>query len=229
VIASAAFGIEVNSFKDPNNDFQKIATKASDFSNWKTSMKFAGYIFAPLLMKMLKIKLFDQEIESFFQEAVLEMMNHREKTGVIRHDMINLLIQARKGKLSNNNNEHKEEKINEGFATVEESQVGKSDVKTVWNDEDLAAQAFIFFFAGFDTVATTMGFLAYELMANPDVQDRLYEEIHEMEEELDGKLISYDQIQGLKLLDQCVSETLRKWPAAPVSILLRFQLKYVIF
>lgn len=63
-----------------------------------------------------------------------------------------------------------------------------------------------------------MGFLAHELMVNTDVQEKLFAEISEMEAELDGKLISYEQIQGLKYLDQCVSEVLRKWPAAPVRI-----------
>lgn len=78
-------------------------------------------------------------------------------------------------------------------------------------------RAFIFFFAGFDTVATTMGFLGYELTVNPEAQEKLYQEIMEMEAELDGKMINYEQIQGLKYMDQVVCETLRKWPAAPVS------------
>jgi cytochrome P450 family 9 len=54
-------------------------------------------------------------------------------------------------------------------------------------------------------------------MVNTEIQDKLYEEIREMEEELDGKLITYEQIQGLKYLDQCLCESMRKWPAAPVS------------
>lgn len=62
-----------------------------------------------------------------------------------------------------------------------------------------------------------MTFMAHEVMANPEVQAKLYEEVEAMEAELDGKTISYDQIQGLKYMDQVVSETLRKWPPAPVS------------
>lgn len=206
--------MEVNSFKNPDNDFKKIADTLTNFATFKSILKFAGYMAFPSLMKLLKISFFGGDVDKFFNEAVLEMMKIREEKGIVRNDMINLLIQVKKGNLKA---EAKEEKISEGFATVEESQVGKSEVKTVWSDEDLAAQAFIFFFAGFDTVSSTMGFLGYELMANPDVQDRLYEEIDEMEQELDGKLITYEQIQGLKYLDQCVSEALRKWPAAPVS------------
>lgn len=101
-------------------------------------------------MKALNISLFSKEMEIFFKEAILDTMKIREERGIVRNDMINLLMQAKKGQLTLNKKE--EEKINEGFATVEESQVGQSEVKTVWDDDDLAAQAFIFFFAGFDTV-----------------------------------------------------------------------------
>lgn len=61
-----------------------------------------------------------------------------------------------------------------------------------------------------------MGFLAHELVSNPKIQQKLYEEAREMNDNLDGKKITYEQIQQLKYLDQVVCETLRKWPAAPV-------------
>jgi cytochrome P450 family 9 len=79
-----------------------------------------------------------------------------------------------------------------------------------------STRAFIFFFAGFDTVATTMGFMSYELAANPEVQQKLFEEIQESEANLNGKTINYEQIQALKYLDQVVCETLRKWPPSSV-------------
>ena len=150
VIASCAFGIEVNSFKNPDNDFARIAAVVTDLTNFKTMMKFVGLLLFGPIMKALKVSFFPKEVETFFQEAVHETMKIREERGIIRHDMINLLMQAKKGSLSH---EQKiTEKVTEGFATVEESQMGKSEVKRVWDDDDLAAQCFIFFFAGFDTV-----------------------------------------------------------------------------
>lgn len=141
VIASSAFGIEINSFKDPNNEFQKIALKATNFGSLKMSAKFIGFLISPALMKFFKVKLFDDEIEDFFHRAIVEMMQVREEKGIIRYDMINLLMQAKKGKLSHDAKQ--EDKIKDGFATVEESQMGKSQVTRVWDDEDLAAQAFV--------------------------------------------------------------------------------------
>lgn len=150
VIASTAFGIEVNSFKNPENDFQRIAGSVTNFASLKTALVFAGYLLVPKLMHALKISFFDKEVNKFFQSAISETMRTREEKGIIRHDMINLLMQAKKGNLSHDVKE--DSKITDGFATVEESQMGKSQVKTIWDDDDLAAQCFIFFFAGFDTV-----------------------------------------------------------------------------
>lgn len=62
-----------------------------------------------------------------------------------------------------------------------------------------------------------MSFLVYELLCSSEVQQKLYKEVLEMHNELDGKKITYEQVQGMKYLDQVVCETLRKWPAAVVS------------
>ena len=149
VIASCAFGIEVNSFKDPDNDFQKIARAVTNFANLKNDFEIYWIFTIPSIMKALEVK-FGKEVETFFQEAVHDMMKYREEQGIVRNDMINLLIQAKKGNLSHDTTE--DQKVTDGFATVEESQLGKSQVKTIWDDDDLAAQCFIFFFAGFEPV-----------------------------------------------------------------------------
>lgn len=60
-----------------------------------------------------------------------------------------------------------------------------------------------------------MTFMSYELMVNVEVQRKLQKEIDEMNELVDGKKVNYEQIQGMKYMDQVVCETLRKWPPAP--------------
>lgn len=147
VIATCAFGIEVNSFENENNDFIRVAAKVANFGSFVTILKFIGYLSMPKLMNAMKIKFFDQETTDFFKEAISETMKTREKNGIIRHDMINLLIQAKKGNLTHEK-ENEKDKVADGFATVEEHQMGKTEVKRQWDDEDLAAQCFIFFFAG---------------------------------------------------------------------------------
>lgn len=141
VIATCAFGIQVDSVKNPENDFHRIASKVTDFLSAKNILKFTGYLFAPSIMKKLKVRLLDAESCKFFQNAIIDTMKVREQKEIVRNDMINLLMQAKKGQLASN-----EDKNVEGLASAN---VGQS---RIWDDEDLAAQCFIFFLAGFETV-----------------------------------------------------------------------------
>lgn len=150
IIASCAFGIEVNSFKEPENDFAKTAALVNNFTNWKTGLKILGYFMMRPIMLALKVRIIPKEVDEFFQKAVVETMNVREEKGIIRHDVINLLMQIRQGKLSH---EQEEDASVEGFATVQESHVGKSKLKRVWDDDHLAAQCMLFFIGGFETVS----------------------------------------------------------------------------
>ena len=138
MIATCAFGIEVNSFANPTNDFHRVAAKVANFGSFITTLKFVGYFTIPKVMNALKIKFFDGETTKFFQSAIEETMKYREDKGIVRKDMIHLLMEAKKGNLSYE--KEKEEKTSDGFATVEESHVGKSEVKRKWEDDDLTAQ-----------------------------------------------------------------------------------------
>ena len=77
-------------------------------------------------------------------------------------------------------------------------------------DELLTAQAFIFFFAGFETSATTMMFTLYLLAKNPECQERVRREIREMKEKHGG--IDYAAVKAMVYLDGCVNgeSSLRK-------------------
>ena len=61
-----------------------------------------------------------------------------------------------------------------------------------------------------------MCFMAHELAANPDVQERLINEVDETVEVCQEKL-TYEALLSMKYMDMVVSETLRKWPNAVVS------------
>lgn len=62
-----------------------------------------------------------------------------------------------------------------------------------------------------------MSFISHELAINEDIQQRLYEEVAETAESLDGQQITYEALQKMKYLDMVVSETLRKWPIGVMS------------
>jgi len=72
-------------------------------------------------------------------------------------------------------------------------------------DLDIAAQAFIFFFAGYETVATLLAFMAHELAENPEIQARLREEI---DNSISEEPLSYESVLRMKYLEIIVSGTI---------------------
>jgi len=68
----------------------------------------------------------------------------------------------------------------------------------------IAAQAFLFFLAGFETTSATMTFCLYELALNPDIQERVRNEIDTVLERYGGN-ITYEAISQMEYLDKVVS------------------------
>lgn len=68
----------------------------------------------------------------------------------------------------------------------------------------MCAQAILFFAAGFESISSTISFLLYELAVNPDVQERLYQEIRDNEVKNNGKF-DYTSIQNMIYMDMVVS------------------------
>lgn len=69
---------------------------------------------------------------------------------------------------------------------------------------DIAAQALIFFIAGFESVTTMMAFMASELAMNPDVQNTLRNEIDSTDKKCNGKL-TYEVLMKMKYMDMVIS------------------------
>jgi cytochrome P450 family 6 len=69
-----------------------------------------------------------------------------------------------------------------------------------FSDDDLVAQATVFFLAGFETSSTVLSFTLMELAANPDVQRKAQLEIDEALGQNDGE-ITYESLRNMKYLD----------------------------
>lgn len=150
-----------------------------------------------------------QKLSTFFKSLILDTMVERESKNIMRPDMINIIMQVRKGSLAK---EVQDEKIdsNDGFATVTEFS-SKADAKKEWSDDELVAQCLLFFLAGFETSSTLLSFLGCELALNPDIQEKLCREIDETQK------LTYEALNSMKYLDQVISECLRKWPPAMIT------------
>nr|XP_033323903.1 cytochrome P450 9e2-like [Megalopta genalis] len=186
VIASSAFGISVNTLKDRNNEFYRVGTDLSNSFNNMSILRFMLTNAYPRLCKMAGITMFSRASTNFIQKSIADTVRIREKEGIVRPDMIHLLLQAKNEQDSSN-------------ITI----------------DDIVAQAFGFFIAGFDTVSTLMSFLTLEMALNQDVQERLREETDRYLAEDNGK-ISYEALSKMEYMDMVISETQRKNTVVPI-------------
>ncbi|KAL1509785.1 hypothetical protein ABEB36_004469 [Hypothenemus hampei] len=211
VIATSAFGLKVDSLKEPNNTFYQMGKVITNISSFLITLKFLVFVVFPRIFKYFKISIIDRETTAYFHNIITETIKVREEKDIVRKDMINLLLEARKGNKTEENNT-----IETGYATVQEDsyfdKVKFKQARYLSND-DITSQALVFFFAGFDTVSTALCYGAHELAMNKDVQDRLREEIRETDKLNNGKL-TYDALLKMKYMDMVFSEILRKWPPA---------------
>ncbi|KAJ0177476.1 hypothetical protein K1T71_007485 [Dendrolimus kikuchii] len=207
VIASAGFGLQVNSLVDKDNEFYKTGQTLFNFSLSQRIYFFISAIF-PKLAKKLGFQIFPAKTYQFFRDLVSNTMEYRIKNNVERPDMIQLLLEANSGTLKSN---HENEEKNIGFATTEEVLKHHGPVRK-WTQNELASQVFLFFIAGFETSASSLAICIHELALNPHVEEKLYQEIKKFKD-IKGEL-KYDNISELKYLDCVLNEVSRKWAVA---------------
>ncbi|CAG4975742.1 unnamed protein product [Colias eurytheme] len=205
VIASTAFGLQVNSLKDKTNKFYTLGQQIFNFT-FISRILFIFTITFPHYAKKLKLAVFPRETTSFFKNIVFSTMEHREKNNIERPDMIQLLMEASKGKLK------LEDEPNQDVAEVPEYDFKPKASTRVWSQNELVSQVFIFFIAAFESSASTLSLLVHELALNKEIQEKLYQEIRTYQEK-NGSLV-YEKISQLKYLDCVLNESLRKWAVA---------------
>lgn len=203
VIATCAFGIKINSFTDPENEIFLNGRTIMDFTGVKTMLKTIILNKSPALARILKLSLLDESISNSFKKTILDTIKMRSLNKIHRPDMINIMTKLYENTLHRRPDD---EQINE---KDQETNVTENQA---WNDDEIVAQCFLFFVAGYNTSSTLLTFVAYELTRNRNIQQKLYEEILETEASLGGKRVSYDTLQSMKYMDQVICETLRKWP-----------------
>nr|XP_012145775.1 PREDICTED: cytochrome P450 9e2-like isoform X1 [Megachile rotundata]XP_012145776.1 PREDICTED: cytochrome P450 9e2-like isoform X1 [Megachile rotundata]XP_012145777.1 PREDICTED: cytochrome P450 9e2-like isoform X1 [Megachile rotundata] len=186
VIATCAFGFNVDSMADRENTFYMYGRDATN----PTTKQFLSFFLIrsfPKLCELLNIRIMRKEIGEFFRDLVDSTIRTRDEKGIVRPDMIQLMMETR-GKL------------------------GPGKELTI---EDMVAQAFLFFLAGFDNTATMISFTAYEIAANPDIQKTLQDEIDQVLKDCNGD-VTYEALNNMKYLDAILNESLRMHPIVAI-------------
>ncbi|XP_063977908.1 cytochrome P450 9e2-like [Diachasmimorpha longicaudata] len=179
VIGTCAFGVNVDSMRNPNNDFYVNGRKATNLGGFNLVKMFLAKRL-PILRQYFDMKIVSDDIEKFFTELVKDTIATREAEGITRTDMIQLMMEAR----------------------------NNGDVLTI---PEMTAQAFVFFFGGFESTSTFMCFVMQMLAENPEIQERLQCEVDQLfDKERDDP--SYEAVNNMVYLDAVVNETLRLYP-----------------
>lgn len=105
VIASVAFGVEVDSLKDPTNVFYKMAQHLVKMPLWRMFMIQC----LPKVAKLFEISFMPSGVTKYFRKIIHDTVTIREDRNIVRPDMLNLLIQAKKGALKYDNEEDSKE------------------------------------------------------------------------------------------------------------------------
>ncbi|GIY25221.1 cytochrome P450 3A8 [Caerostris darwini] len=210
VIASAAFSTKIDSHNDPDNEF--VSTARTVFGG-RRGISFIFFLVFPRLVKLIRLGSMTTRATDFFKDITLQIIEERKQTGQVRNDFLQLLMDTAK-EVSEEQKWEDKEGIDTHYA---EQNAGQQMFKTPTSKklslDELVAQCVIFFLAGYETTATTLSCASYLLALNPDVQDRLREEVVRALEETRGEL-TYETIHNMKYLDNVIAETLRMFPPA---------------
>lgn len=200
VIASIGFGMDVNSFEDPNNEFREKARRIyRPFV--RNAIRLDLSFISPFLTKLFKIRFGDKDVTEFILDILRQSMDYRKKNNIVRKDFLQLLIKLRKG-----------ERIHED---VDDWSVnGASHEEELLSLNDMAAQSYIFIVAGDEPSSGTMTYCMYELAKNASIQQKAYEEIQAILQKHNGYL-NYESLGEMKYLEACIDGWFKYYKYAP--------------
>ncbi|XP_075153332.1 cytochrome P450 6d1-like [Haematobia irritans] len=207
IVGSVIFGLDIDSFANPNNEFRLLTSRI--FNESTVLQKIQGitaFVCPPVCNILCRLGVRDA-ITYRLRDIVQQTIEYRERHGVIRKDLLQLFIQLRNtGKISDDSDQL--------WSAVE---TAAEDFKSMSIDV-IAANAFIFYMAGSETTSATAAYTLYELAMNPDVLGKVQDDVDKAVKKhgLNVKeRLTYDAIQDMPYLDLCIMETLRKYPALP--------------
>lgn len=193
IISSVAFGLENSSLKEPDNEFRKYG-KMVFTTGFFRKIKRILISLSPTITRFLKLKLNKVEVSEFIINVIRQTVEYRERNNIERNDMLNLLIKLKNGQhLDNENGVSKDSHNSLDSITFNE----------------LAAQCFVFFVAGYETSSSTMAFALFELSRHQDIQDKLRNEIKTVLAKHKGEL-TYEAVKEMTYMSQVVDGKLKK-------------------
>jgi cytochrome P450 family 6 len=95
VIGASAFGLKLDTIKNGNSDFRKFGKKVFQ-ANFKQIFIQALVMLWPKLVLTLKLQQFPEDASEFYVSMFREVLEYRSRNNIIRNDVTQTLIKARK-------------------------------------------------------------------------------------------------------------------------------------
>lgn len=198
-ISACAFGLDLDMTKE--GDVQRKMRKI-DKQIFTLNYAFELDMMYPGIISKIGTSLFPANIKRFFHDLVKQVVNVRKGEPTDRKDFMDLILELKR-----------EKQVHGAQRTKDEEKKSLELTEGI-----IAAQAFVFYAAGYESSATTMGFMLMQLAQNPEIQNKLAAEIKEVLRRHDDK-VTYEALQDMTYLDRVFDETLRMYPV--VDLILR--------
>ncbi|XP_072290834.1 thromboxane-A synthase [Eucyclogobius newberryi] len=221
VIASVAFGTQVDSQNNPDDPFVRHAQMFFSFSFFRPIMLF--FIAFPVILgpfaKLIPNKRRDQ-MNQFFISIIQKIVMQREEQPPEqrRRDFLQLMLDARSRGDESVPFEHFDTELHGDDSSQTSASVNKSPQETssrrshrkTMSEDEVIGQAFVFLLAGYETSSNTLAFTCYLLALHPECQGKVQDEVDDFYTRHESP--DYTNVQELKYLDMVISEALRMYP-----------------
>ncbi|CAG9790728.1 unnamed protein product [Diatraea saccharalis] len=187
IIGIASFGIQSDTTLTRDSPLRAITREFQQYSILR-GLQWCSIFFLPEIASYLRFVLFPKSsvrvLRSIFKHVVAQRGGYNDKAEV--NDLLDALRLIK----------YEADKNNE-----------------VMDEDTMIAQAAIFLQGGFDTSASALTFLTYELAYNPEIQEKIYKELSQAKQALGDKDLDARVFSELVYFNCAIKEILRKYPA----------------
>ncbi|XP_043086655.1 cytochrome P450 3A30-like isoform X2 [Puntigrus tetrazona] len=194
VVTSSSFSVDIDSINNADDLFVTNVKKFIQFNMFNPL--FLLILLFPsiaIILKKMGVTLFSKSSMEFFYSALKKIKDEHSKESKGRIDFLQLMLQ---NQIPGDHFEDTEEQPAKGLT-----------------DHEILSQSLVFILGGYETTSTTLTYLLYNLVTNPDCLEKLVEEI-DTNFPLDTP-ITYDALMKMDYLEMAINESMRLLPTAP--------------